>query len=135
MIRTNAPKAGSSSGRAPRGARHSPKAPRTETDAAKVSVNEEGLSGDVTSKFIEDLMATSPVALATNECVARRRYRHFGDASDVQVFHAYLDTSPRGVRKVRETFRFIFKPWPCARTCRAAPRLSLKPPRGASANQ
>ena len=88
-------------------------APRTETDAAKVSVNEDGLSGDVTSKFIVDLMPTSPVALAKNELL---RAGAIDISETPRTFRSLtpIDMSPRGVRKVRETFRFIAKP------CRAA---------------
>ena len=95
---------------------------RTETDAAKASVSEEGLSGDVTSRLMEDLMATSPSphgrrndSLRAGAIELHRRRLARSDPS-----HSTL-TSPRGVRKV-ETFRFIAKHLAVPRTCRAAPR-------------
>mmetsp|Transcript_3098 Transcript_3098/g.8893 ORF Transcript_3098/g.8893 Transcript_3098/m.8893 type:complete len:253 (-) Transcript_3098:80-838(-) len=112
-VRTNAPKGWLFVGASATRSAPSIEAFRAETDAAKVSVNEDGLSGDVTSRFIVDLMATSPVALATNELL---RAGAIDNSETPRTFRYVTPTliSPRGVRKVLETFRFIFTP------CRAA---------------
>ena len=80
---------------------------KPETDAAKVSVNEEG-SAATSPPTDEDVTATSPVARTCNRLVARRRYRHFGDASDVQILHTQMYVA-QGRPEGRETFRFMFR--------------------------
>ena len=60
-------------------------------------------------EFIVDLMATSPVARTTVRLLRAGAIDISGDASAFRSLTP-IDMSPRGVRKVRETFRFIAKP-------------------------